>query len=56
MWPYTDEEADYLARGSRLIDNYVSDRVFDGIRPVTGMRLEALKRKRAKKLARKRGN
>ena len=29
--------------------DYVSDRVFDGKRPVTGKKLEALKQKRAKK-------
>jgi len=27
---------------------YVSDRVFDGVRPITGKRLEALKKKRKK--------
>ena len=49
MWPYTNEEADYLVRGSCPIDNYVSDRVFDGIRPITGERLDSLKRKRERK-------
>ena len=33
MWPYTDEEADYLLSGSKpSIRDYVSKRVFDGIR------------------------
>ena len=50
MWPYTDEEADYLMRGSKTIDNYVSTRVFDGIRPITGKCLERLKEKRKRKL------
>ena len=30
------------------IKTYVSDRVFDGVRPITGKRLEALKKKRKK--------
>lgn len=53
MWPYTDEESDYLARGSRPYDNYVSTRVFDGIRPITGKSLERLKEKIKRDLARR---
>lgn len=30
--------------------DYVSDRVFDGVRPLTGKKLERLKEKRAKEL------
>lgn len=53
MWPYNDEEADYLMRGSKSIDNYVSTRVFDGIRPITGKALERLKEKRKRELSRR---
>ena len=44
MWPYTDQEADYL--NGVTIQHYVSERVFDGIKPLTGERLKELKRKK----------
>ncbi len=44
MWPYTDQEADYLNGTS--VSHYVSERVFDDIKPLTGKRLEILKRKK----------
>lgn len=33
------------------INNYVSNRVFDGIRPITGKRLEMLKAKRKRQMS-----
>jgi hypothetical protein len=40
----------YISEFNDSIKGYVSDRVFDGTRPVTGKRLERLKAKRAKEL------
>ena len=38
---------------AKKIKDYVSDKVFDGTRPVTGKRLERLKEKRTKDLAKR---
>lgn len=47
MWPYTEEESNWL---SRSISDYVSVMVFDGTRPITGARLARLKAKREREL------
>ena len=47
MWPYTEEESNWL---SRSISDYVSVMVFDGTRPITGTRLARLKAKREREL------
>lgn len=43
------KEVYYTTFQDNDIKEYVSDRVFDGTRPITGKRLERLKAKRAKK-------
>jgi hypothetical protein len=47
MWPYTDEESNWL---SRSISDYVSVMVFDGTRTIVGTRLARLKAKREREL------
>ena len=46
---YDKKNEVYVSEFKDKIDNYVSDRVFDGTRPIKGKRLERLKTKRAKK-------
>ena len=43
----------YVSEFDDSIKNYVSDKVFDGTRPITGKRLETLKAKRAKEKKKK---
>ncbi len=38
-----------LAQSKRTVHDYVSDRVFDGKRPVAGVRLAKLRAKKARK-------
>lgn len=42
-----------VKKPAKSIKEYVSDRVFDGVRPIEGKRLESLKAKAAKKKAAK---
>lgn len=47
---YDKKKEVYISTFNDSIKSYVSDRVFDGTRPITGKRLENMKAKRAKEL------
>lgn len=56
MWPYTDEEADYLSTGSKfVIKDYLSKHVFDGIRFLSKENADRLRRMKQNKQDIKRG-
>lgn len=45
MWPYNEVESDWLSSGSKMsIKDYVSDRVFDGIRILSKKHADRLRK------------
>lgn len=50
MWPYTNEESDFLQSDSKFdYKNYVSKRVFDGIRILSKKEADRLRKIKLRK-------